>query len=203
MVWWQLLLFIIGLCLLSILLGLLVGYIILRAQGRPWPYSWSFLIGHREIAAEAVAIPAPKVNIPAQDKKVKSTNEIQEALSEFVKKRQSFTPAPEPVKPQKSEFFLEIESNLAICTAPWTGKLTSFQTRELDSNRSRIDGLTQNLKDEIIEAYTDMRLANTLVWLSMDVGHRSKDLDDSYLKLCNKIAERLQKIITPLSRMNI
>jgi hypothetical protein len=203
MVWWQLVLFIIGLCLLSILLGLLVGYIILRIQKKPWPYSWPFPNNQREIVTEAVAIPAPKVNIPTQEKKVKSTIEIQEAFEEFVKKRQSVTLTPEPVKPQKSDFILEIEANLAISNALWTGKLTSFQTKVFDSNRSRIDDLDQELTDEITEAYTDMRLANTLVWLSMDVGHRSKELDDSYLKLCNKIAERLQKIITPLSRTNI
>ncbi len=203
MIWWQLVLFITGLCLISIILGLLVGFIILRIQKKPWPFAWPILNSHKEMAAEAVAIPTPKVNIPPPEKKVRSNTEIQEAFEEFVKKRQTAVQPQQAVRPPKSDLVLEVESNLAIASAPWTGKLTSFQTKALDADRNRIESLTQELKNEITEAYTDMRLANTLVWLSMDVGHRSKDLDESYLKLCNKITERLERIVPHLTRLNI
>jgi hypothetical protein len=211
MVWWQVVLFIAGLCVVSILLGLLAGFVILRIQKKPWPFSWPFSNNHREAMAEAVAISVPKANLQVPEKKVRSNAEIQEAFEDFVKKRQAagavkpqeYLIPQLPVKPQKSELLVEIEANLFISTAPWTGKLTSFQTKVLDANRTRVDALVQDLKDEITEAYTDMRLANTLVWLSMDVGHRSKDLDESYLKLCNKIAERLERIVPQLSRINI
>jgi len=109
----------------------------------------------------------------------------------------------EPVSSKKSDLVLEVEANLAIATATWTGKLSSFQTKVMDANRSRIDPLAVDLKTRLAEAYTDIRLANTLVWLSMDVGHRSKDLDESYLRLCNKIAERLQSSLPGLIRSGI
>ena len=98
---------------------------------------------------------------------------------------------------------IEVEANLAIAAAPWTGKLSSFQTKVMDANRTKVDSLSSDIKTPLTEAYTDMRLANTLVWLSMDVGHRSKDLDESYLKLCTKISERLVSSLPGLTKSGI
>jgi hypothetical protein len=39
-----------------------------------------------------------------------------------------------------------------------------------------------------------MHLTNTLVTLSKEDGHSKKDLEESYLRLRNKVAERLKKI---------
>ncbi len=197
---WQIALFILGLCLLAVMVGLLAGYLILRIQKRPWPFSWKFSSNHHESSAEEITIPSPEPGISTVEKKVKTTSEMQEALEEYVKKRQVVPVQPEIIKPQKSELLVELETNLSIATTPWEGKLIAFQTRAMDSSRAKIDSLDPELKDELIEAYTDIQLANTLVWLSMDVGHRSKDLDESYLKLCNKIAERLGKVLPQISR---
>ncbi len=43
-----------------------------------------------------------------------------------------------------------------------------------------------------------MRLANQIVWLSTDVSRRSRDLDESYLSLSKRIAERLEIVKTLL-----
>jgi|GEM_PF-3566012 len=201
---WQIALFIIGLCLLAVLIGLLAGYLILRIQRRPWPFSWRFSPNHHDSSAEQITIPTPEPEISLVEKKIKTSSEIQEALEEYVKKRQINQVQPEIfIKPQKSELLVELETNLSIATTPWEGKLIAFQTKAMDSNRAKIESLDPALKDELIEAYTDIHLANTLVWLSMDVGHRSKDLDESYLKLCNKIAERLGRVLPEISRSGV
>ena len=201
---WQIALFIIGLCLLAVLIGLLAGYLILRIQRRPWPFSWRFSPNHHDSSAEQITIPTPEPEISLVEKKIKTSSEIQEALEEYVKKRQINQVQPEIfIKPQKSELLVELETNPSIATTPWEGKLIAFQTKAMDSNRAKIESLDPALKDELIEAYTDIHLANTLVWLSMDVGHRSKDLDESYLKLCNKIAERLGRVLPEISRSGV
>jgi hypothetical protein len=48
---------------------------------------------------------------------------------------------------------------------------------------------------ELKEAYIDIRLANNIVWLVTEMGASSKDFEASYLRLCGKIAERLNKVL--------
>jgi len=48
---------------------------------------------------------------------------------------------------------------------------------------------------ELTESYVDMLLANNIVWLVNELGRDSKDLTASYIKLSNKIGERLQKVM--------
>ena len=142
--------------------------------------------------------PSPK---PAVSKKVESEparvtapaqNIREELLSNLVK--------DEPVKAQspssKSDIFKELESNLAIATAPWAGKITPFQTAFWDGDHLKVEPLLAKHQEEITQVYIDIRLANSIVWLSNEVGHRSADLDGSYKQLCAKIAERLNKVIT-------
>ena len=47
----------------------------------------------------------------------------------------------------------------------------------------------------MIQLYVDISLANNVVWLATEIGHRSKELDESYMKLCSGIAERIKGII--------
>jgi len=102
-------------------------------------------------------------------------------------------------QPLKSDILKELEINLAIATAPWASKLTPFQTTFWDDgDHLRVEPLLANHQEEIAQVYIDIRLANSIVWLSNEVGHRSADLDESYRQLCNKIAERLRKVITSL-----
>src|SRR5512139_893743 len=39
LVWWVLILIVVGICLAAGAVGLLISYMILRAQNRPWPYA--------------------------------------------------------------------------------------------------------------------------------------------------------------------
>ena len=57
-----------------------------------------------------------------------------------------------------------------------------------------------NLREDLTQAYVDMRLANSIVWLSTEIGHRSKNLDENYVKMCTNIAERLDRITALIKR---
>ena len=56
------------------------------------------------------------------------------------------------------------------------------------------DNLSPSLRSDLRDAYTDMAMANNIVWLVTEFRTKSKDLEASYIKLCSKIAERLTKI---------
>lgn len=150
MVWWQGVLFILGSSVTALLAGLLLSYVILRIQKRPWPYSWPYF-----------------------------------------RKSRGATVAKEQVKSKTPDILVEVETNLAISTRSWTGELLPFQTSIWDNNHGEVDSLPAELQEELTEAYADMHLANSIVWLSTDLGRRSEDLDESYNKLRAKIAERL------------
>jgi hypothetical protein len=202
MMWWQVVLIFMGLCIAGVLLGFFIGYLILRKKKRQWPYAWPFK-NHKTIVTYEVPVAAVSVPVaPLPERHVTPAIHTWNDPGRLAVKSQPAI-STEPAVPRKSDFREEIEKNLAIATAPWTGKLESFQTRVLEANRTIVESLPPELQEDIREAYTDMRLANTLVWLSMDVGHRSKDLDESYLKLSNKIAERLQKSMPSLNRAGV
>jgi hypothetical protein len=185
----------------GLVLGLISGYLILRLKKRPWPYSWPFSRNSRAIILDNESIaPVARTQVLPPRRNGETSPDV---VAEFVSKRQSVSVAREPLKPEKSEILSEVEANLAIATSPWMGKLTPFQIKVMGNNRSRFDALQPDLREDLTEAYTDMHLANTLAWLSMDVGRKSKDMDESYLKLCNKIAARLERVIPPLMRSGL
>jgi hypothetical protein len=84
-------------------------------------------------------------------------------------------------------YLAETRANLKIATTPWMGKPLPFQTTTMTNNPS--------IPTDLVEAYTDMAMANNIVWLVTDLGTSSKDLENSYLNLCAKIAERLTKVL--------
>jgi len=103
------------------------------------------------------------------------------------------------VKEQKlnvnSEIYQEFVLNFTIATAPWSGKLTSFQTVAWEGGNLGNEPSLADFQEEITQAYVDIHLANSIVWLSNETGHHSAELDESYKELSTKIAERLKKVI--------
>jgi hypothetical protein len=95
------------------------------------------------------------------------------------------------------ELISEIENNRRIAAQPWSGTLFSFQTRVWDSNQDQLQLIPDNLREELKEAYFDISLANSIVWLATEMGRRSEHLDESYTKLCSGIAQRLSRIKLP------
>ena len=106
----------------------------------------------------------------------------------------SSSPPPKPIMP---ELISEIENNRRIAAQPWSGTLFSFQTRVWDSNQDQLQLIPANLREELKEAYFDISLANSIVWLATEMGRRSEHLDESYTKLCSGIAQRLSRIRLP------
>jgi hypothetical protein len=97
----------------------------------------------------------------------------------------------------KSDFVQELETNLAIATAPWSDKLLRFPTSSWDSLQGEAEPVIAKQYQELTQLYIDIRLANDIVWLSTEIGHRTSELDDSYIKLCTIIAGRLKGIFIP------
>ena len=102
----------------------------------------------------------------------------------------------------QSDFINELEINLAIATTPWANKLISFKTRSWDTNRGAAEPTALSHFQELIQLYIDIDLANNVVWLATEMNHRSKELDESYIKLCSGIAERIQKIMQSNDQQN-
>lgn len=95
-----------------------------------------------------------------------------------------------------SGLLAEIKGNLQIATRPWRGELVPFQTSLWDTSRDGFKTIPAHLQQDLSQAYADMRLANDIVWLSKELGRRSRDLDESYRKLCNRIVVRLEKVVS-------
>lgn len=93
-----------------------------------------------------------------------------------------------------SDLLAEIEHNHNIASHPLGEKLLPLETRVWETQQHEVDKLPANLRDELQQVYIDIRLVNNLVWLSTALERRSSDLDQTYTKLCNAIAERLDRV---------
>jgi hypothetical protein len=102
-------------------------------------------------------------------------------------------------KSRQSAFLSELETNMKIATSPWTDKPILFQTTCWDATHEKVEpGLVEHLHD-LIQLYVDISLANNVVWLSTEIGHRSEELDQSYIRLCAGIAKRIKGIVPALN----
>ena len=117
------------------------------------------------------------------------------------------TPEIIPIRENKKEttrsaFIIELETNLAIATTPWADKPILFQTEYWDNEQEKIEPVIESHLQELIQLYFDIDLANNVVWMATEMNHRSKELDESYIKVCAGIAERIQKIVQPNNQQN-
>ncbi len=92
------------------------------------------------------------------------------------------------------ELLAEAKHNRKIATEPLVDKLLPFQTHVWDARQYEAYKLPSNLRYELEQVYTDIRLANSLAWLSTEFSRRTPSLDENYKKLRNGIAERLDRI---------
>ena len=100
----------------------------------------------------------------------------------------------------RSDFIEELKANLVVATTPWADKLLPFQTGCWDTNHGEGESLLIAHYQDLIQLYVDIGLANNIVWLATEMGHRSKELDDSYIKLCVNIAEKIKWVIASLAK---
>jgi hypothetical protein len=109
--------------------------------------------------------------------------------------QKSAPPVSSGTSPLKGDALIELENNLSIASRPMTNKLVNFHTNVWSTRRSEFNLADATLLGELTEAYVDMLLANNIVWLVMELGRESQDLNASYYKLSGKIAERLLRIM--------
>jgi hypothetical protein len=95
----------------------------------------------------------------------------------------------------KSDIIKELETNLEIATVHWSDKPLPFQTASWDTKHGDDEPLLTSHVQELIQLYVDVGLANNIVWLAIEIGHRSRELDESYIKLCANIGERINNIM--------
>ena len=110
-------------------------------------------------------------------------------------KRKTATTAEEQLESFRPGLLVEIKNNRRIAADPWTGKLLPFEHQIWDAIEDEVHRLPANLREVLTQAYADMRLANSIVKLSTEVGHRSQALYESYMKMCTAIAARLNRIM--------
>jgi hypothetical protein len=106
---------------------------------------------------------------------------------------------PVTVEPSVPDLNAEIEYNRRIASSDWSGEPQPFVTRAWDNRGEEVHALPVDLRNELTEAYSDMALANSITWLSTEMGRRSQSLDESYLKLRSSVAERLNRVKLRLS----
>ncbi len=105
---------------------------------------------------------------------------------------------PAPVIPQAtpsiSDLFAEIEYNRRIANKEWDGELHLFHSKAWDNRGNEVHSLAVEIRNEIMEAYSDIALANSITWLATEMSRRSPGLDESYSKLRASIATRLNTV---------
>ncbi len=171
MEWWQILLIILVAVVVGIIGGALVNYVIERIV-----------------------------------KKSATTSLVEDLFGkvkgQFVKEREASSAVKQQVKFTAAEDLLgEVKNNHKIATEPVADKLLSFQTQVWDARQYEFDRLPGNLREELTQIYLDIRLANSIVWLSTELGRRSHSLDENYIKLRTTIAERLDRIKPLIERL--
>jgi hypothetical protein len=117
-------------------------------------------------------------------------------------KSEKVTPLPRPEAPRvipprivTSPLLAELESNYANATSTWTGQIKTFTSMVWNSRPAELEAMEPSLRNEISEAYVDMHLANRFAWLAEGTGYINIELSKGYLKIREKIAERLKLIL--------
>jgi len=109
--------------------------------------------------------------------------------------------AEEPLESVVPSIVREIENNYKVASQPWSGELLPFQTNIWEQSPQEVHALPNDIQESLTQAYADIRLANSIVWLSTELGRRSSNLDENYKKLCASVASRFEKIV-PLLRQS-
>ena len=144
---------------------------------------------------KATKPPAPEPDfIKPESISQKSTEPPQ--VQESANIAQLVTPVPEKQAGiLKTDLILEIEGNLTIAGRPISDKMVPFQTKCWDSKHGESDLFLNAHYRDLIQLYVDIGLANNIVWLATEINHRSKELDESYVRLCSGIVENIKKIL--------
>ena len=166
MEWWQVVLIVLATVVAGIFIAVLLYYLILRF----------ILKRDANLLNTLTLLFAPK--------RLRTHPVVKEKQIE-VEERQNLMAA---------DLLAEIKHNYNTASQPLGEKLLPLETRVWDEQQHEVSKLPVSLREELHQVYIDIRMANSLVWLFTEFGRRSPDLYSNYAKLCNVIAERLDKI---------
>ena len=107
----------------------------------------------------------------------------------------------EQLKFTAASLFAEVENNHRIATEPLTDKLRPFLSDAWGAHQYEVNKLPTNLRDDLEQVYTDISMANSIVWVSTEFNRRTQSLDMHYRQLCTSIAERLDRIKPLIERL--
>lgn len=119
----------------------------------------------------------------------------------FVRKRVSTSDVEEQREFITADLIVEVNKNYKIATEHGINELLPFQTQRWDTNLYKVNELPVDLRQGLEQAYADMQLANLIVWWSIEFGRRTPDLNEKYMKLCNSIIERLDRLKPLIERL--
>ena len=170
---WQRVLFYLAVSLVAIITGLYAGYWIIRLIYKERLPFKSVVF---QLFKKRVITVSPRNN-PAQSDKIPVDTQV----------------VMKPIELPIPGLLDELESNGKIASKYSGGDLLPLQTDVWDAHQYSAYDLPDNLRDELEQVYSYMRLLNNLVWLATE-GYHSSSLDGQYKKLLAHISERLNKI---------
>ncbi len=88
----------------------------------------------------------------------------------------------------------EVENNLRITAEVGRGQLVPFGTRIWDAGQYEFYDIPTFLRNDLKRVYDMIRLANQIVWFSIEFDRKTQDLDEAYKEISRSIAERLRRI---------
>ncbi len=220
--WWQIILIILSFIIVGLLVGYLLSYLIVtRVLKKPFQQPFikklfqQLFIEKRETTvvveepltsttSDLFAESLKKREITEQQAKEeqaeREAEEVRRAGAPEEREQKEAPVVEEELTPTAPDLVTEVENNKRIAAEPWTGKLLLFQTHVWDKSSDEINTLPANLRQDLIQAYVDMRLANSIVWMSTELGRRSPNLDENYRKMCTNIGARLDVIAPSLKQ---
>jgi len=185
-----------GVIAAGILVGLLVGYFILRRKG----INSSIIHQNKDLTFNVASqsagnLTSQRQKFDAPEIKAKPVILVDDKVDTYLNHINNLPVVEKETSAKKSEALIELENDLSIASRSATSNLTKYSTEVWDTKRTEFSLLTDEIRGELTEAYVDMLLANNVVWLVTELGRNSQDLIASYNKLSNKVAERLQRIM--------
>ena len=140
---------------------------------------------------------AAKVMAKRETEEAKVTAKVEAEEAEGAKE----AVVEEQLKFTAASLFAEVENNHRIATEPLTDKLLPFQSDAWGAHQYEVNKLPTNLRDDLEQVYTDISMANSIVWVSTEFNRRTQSLDMHYRQLCTSIAERLDRIKPLIERL--
>jgi hypothetical protein len=215
---WQEILIVAGSAIVGLLVGFLFVYLFFREkskESRLWDKGADTIeMGNPKLSIttalsngptklsgseDALVSKKPDTDTPSHLPAV--TEQKESTISGILEKKIASAETKQKESP-KSDFTAELETNLAIASTPWTDKLISFQTKCWDVSHGEFEPMSAIHQQELIQLYVDIGLANNIVWMAREIGSRSKELDESYIKLCADIAANIKKILPPSNSLS-